>query len=341
MISVFSHWIPWRPLLRVVLDFLFPIAGVLLAVSLWRFWWQAKLGAVVSYAVIFALVMVVLNAWLGLYKREHKRSVVQTRVRVALSLVLAIPVAYSVFPLLSIADDNRRLLLLSGFGALIGTLAQHAFRMHIQARGLMAHRVLIFGAGPTAQSIAKLVKKSDPDMQLVGFYPSPMETEISVLGPLLLPRSRSLSDTARALNAKEIIVAVPERRGGILPLRELLDCKLVGVTVLDLASHFERTLGQIRLDSLRAGWLIFGEGFRQGWGRTLVKRSFDIVAASILLMLAWPVMLITALLIVVEDGFPILYRQERVGLNGHLFNVINPDYPLALSGSHRNDGRIF
>lgn len=33
-------------------------------------------------------------------------------------------------------------------------------------------------------------------------------------------------------------------------------------------------------------------------------------------------MALAALLIVVEDGFPLLYRQERVGLNGRLFNVI-------------------
>jgi sugar transferase (PEP-CTERM system associated) len=92
--------------------------------------------------------------------------------------------------------------------------------------------------------------------------------------------------------------------------------------VLDLASYFERALGQIRLDSLKVGWLIFGEGFRQGWARTFVKRVFDITAASTLLLLASPVMLLTALLIIMEDGFPIFYRQERVGLNGRLFNVV-------------------
>ena len=69
-----------------------------------------------------------------------------------------------------------------------------------------------------------------------------------------------------------------ERRGGVLPLRELLDCKLSGIRVLDLSSYYERALGQIRLDSLHASWLIFGDGFRQGFVRTTVKRLFDIVA---------------------------------------------------------------
>jgi sugar transferase (PEP-CTERM system associated) len=124
------------------------------------------------------------------------------------------------------------------------------------------------------------------------------------------------------LNADEIVVALSERRGGAMPLRELLDCKLQGVRVLDLASHFEQTLGQIRLDSLYAGWLIFGDGFGQGLIRTVVKRIFDIICASILITLSLPVMIVVAILIALEDGFPLLYRQERVGLNGRLFNVI-------------------
>jgi len=117
-------------------------------------------------------------------------------------------------------------------------------------------------------------------------------------------------------------VAVTERRGGVLPLRELLDCKLAGVRVLDLASHFEQTLGQIRLDSLYAGWLIFGDGFRQGFWRTTIKRAFDVVCALILLILAAPVMALASLAIILESGMPLFYRQGRVGLNGRLFNVI-------------------
>ena len=120
----------------------------------------------------------------------------------------------------------------------------------------------------------------------------------------------------------EIVVALSERRGGSMPLRELLDCKLRGVRVIDIATHFEQTLGQIRLDAVSAGWLIFGDGFKQGWWRTFVKRIFDIVCASILILLALPVMLVTAFLIVIESSGPVLYFQERVGLNGRLFNVV-------------------
>ena len=323
MIKVFSHWIHLKTLLQVVVDIVFPVACVVLAVYWWGMGKQEHVQLVVIYALIFALLMVVINGWLGLYSRSSSRTLAQTRARAVLSLYLSVPLAYGVFSLLSVADANQKLLLLSGLAALFGTLALRVYTVHHSRAGtIMAHRVLIFGAGPEARSVGKVLRKSDPDIQIVGFYPSPSEGEICVPEQLVLSREQSLSDTADDLDVHEIIIAVHDRRGGVLPLRELLDCKLSGIKVLDLASYFERALGQIRLDSLRAGWLIFGEGFRQGWGRTAVKRVFDIIAALTLLMIASPIMIVTGLLIVLGDGFPMFYKQERVGLNGRLFNVV-------------------
>jgi len=322
VIKVFSHWIHWKTIFRIVLDTILPIACVLLAVYWVGHGGQINFDIVIVYAVIFALVMVVFNSWLGLYQLGHGRTIEQTRARAVLSLYLSIPLAYVVFAFLSVEDVNREFLLLSGLAAVFGTLAHRVFRIHNRAQAMMTHRVLIFGAGTEAHFVGQVLEKSNPDIHIVGYYASPTEVDTCIPDQLLLPRDRSLSDTTHSLNVHEIIIAVHDRRGGILPLRELLDCKLTGVNVLDLASYFERALGQIRLDSLRAGWLIFGEGFRQGLGRTFVKRLFDIVAALILLFLSLPVMLVTALFIMLEDGFPIFYRQERVGLNGRLFHVV-------------------
>lgn len=322
MIKIFSHWIPSTSVFQIILDLVLPIACVALAI-----YWTGRDGAdhfvmVVNYSLVFAFTIVLLNSWLGLYRRAHIRSVGQTRTRALLSLFLSVPLAFGIFSLRGNVEDQRQLLLLAGIAALFGTAILRVFMIYVRAGAMSRCRMLIFGAGTEAEAVANVLKRSDPDIYIVGFYPGPTDTRIAVSPKLVLPRSQSLSDTAKAANVDEIIIAVPERRGGILPLRELLDCKLSGVNVLDPASYFERTLGQIRLDSLRAGWLIFSEGFRQGWRRTAVKRLFDIVAAAILLILALPVMAITALAIVLENGFPLFYRQERVGLNGRLYNVV-------------------
>jgi exopolysaccharide biosynthesis polyprenyl glycosylphosphotransferase len=55
--------------------------------------------------------------------------------------------------------------------------------------------------------------------------------------------------------------------------------------------------------------------------RRILKRIFDIVFSLILIILALPILLISSLLILFESGWPLIYCQERVGLNGKLFNV--------------------
>jgi sugar transferase (PEP-CTERM system associated) len=126
----------------------------------------------------------------------------------------------------------------------------------------------------------------------------------------------------RQLGIHEIIVAVRQQRGGVLPLRALLDCRLKGVQVTDLARFFERVHGQVPIESLKVSWLIYGDGYRQNLVRNFVKRVFDIVASCGLLVAAAPVMVLAASMIALESGGPIIYRQERVGRGGRTFTVL-------------------
>jgi sugar transferase (PEP-CTERM system associated) len=184
---------------------------------------------------------------------------------------------------------------------------------------MMPKRVIVLGTGAEAQVVEQSLRAGD--FRVVGFYPVRGDAAGKVPQNRLIPTNVPLVETIRKLKVNEIIVAVGERRGGIMPLNELLECKLAGVRVLDLSSYFERALGQVHLDSLRASWLIFGDGFRQGAVRTFVKRVFDLVVASLLLIIALPVMIATAIVIVLESGFPIVYRQERVGRAGRVFQL--------------------
>jgi sugar transferase (PEP-CTERM system associated) len=129
-------------------------------------------------------------------------------------------------------------------------------------------------------------------------------------------------DTVKALGIDEIIVAVRQQRGGVLPLRSLLECRLSGVQITDLARFFERVHGQVPIESLKVSWLIYGNGYRQGWLRTTVKRLFDLAVAALLLLLTLPIMVLAALAIAFEGGRPVIYRQSRVGFRGRVFTVL-------------------
>ncbi|HET6597610.1 MAG TPA: sugar transferase [Anaerolineales bacterium] len=51
------------------------------------------------------------------------------------------------------------------------------------------------------------------------------------------------------------------------------------------------------------------------------KRLFDLSLGIFALLLVLPLMVLSALMIYLEDGLPVIFRQKRVGGNGHLFEM--------------------
>ena len=107
----------------------------------------------------------------------------------------------------------------------------------------------------------------------------------------------------------------------MLPTRHLLDCKLRGMPVFNEAGFCEQHLGRIDLDSIRADWLLYADGFTNGRMAKAVKRGFDIGVSLVLLLVTLPLMLLTAMLIRIDSPGPVLYRQRRVGLHGKVFTL--------------------
>jgi sugar transferase (PEP-CTERM system associated) len=323
MVRLFNHWFASNTLLQVLLDAILLFLSVVLAVAFLHRGELPNLAAVVPDALLFALAMVALNSVVGLYQRNPGRTVAQTTARIVLSLLLAVPVAWAIFTYLPRAEAWTDTLRLAVPLAFVTFVALRGIVSHSGMAPLFSRRTMVLGTGAEAVAVEHSMANLGHAIRFLGFFPAKKtDTAHQVAGSRILTGGMDLVDAARRYKADEIIVAVRERRGGVLPLRELLDCKLMGVRVLDLSSYYERAVGQLRLDSLHASWLIFGEGFRQGFTRTFVKRLFDILASSALLLLAAPVMLGAAVVIALESGFPILYRQERVGQGGRLFDVI-------------------
>ncbi|MCB1955989.1 MAG: TIGR03013 family PEP-CTERM/XrtA system glycosyltransferase [Rhodocyclaceae bacterium] len=324
MLKIFSHHISHQSLVNLLIDALILAVGLLIGFSLqidgapaldWRM--------AVPSALVFAVAMMVLNSAFGLYKPFADASLKTVVGRLALPVVVSMPVAYGVYSVLPwghFAPDAGGLtaVLLLGFVMINRGIANRG-----QRSALMARRVLVLGAGEDAALVERVL--SGPEaraLSIVGFIPTAQDGERCVSPSRIVEYSGRLVELVRREQVDEVIVAVRERRGGILPMRELLDCKMLGIKVLDLSSFYERVQGQVRIESLKASWLIYGEGFRQGIARTVVKRLFDLAASIILLVLALPIMIVAAIAILIEDGAPIFYSQERVGQGGRSFRVI-------------------
>ncbi len=185
------------------------------------------------------------------------------------------------------------------------------------------HRTLVYGSGRRSAAIAEMRRRADRrGFYIVGNVPAPGDASDLVKSDSASTEV-SLLTLAQELRADEIVVAMDDRRGN-LPIRELLDCKLRGISIIDLVEFLERETGKIRVDLVNPGWLIFSPGFRYSRARFAMKRFVDIVVSLIGIVIGWPLMVLVSLAIKFEEGIsaPVLYRQERVGLNGDVFKVL-------------------
>ncbi|WP_255505450.1 TIGR03013 family XrtA/PEP-CTERM system glycosyltransferase [Alkalisalibacterium limincola] len=280
-------------------------------------------GEVMPRSIIFALVQILAMTALGLYviqSREGLRGqVVRTVVAFAAGGVLMIIAQY----LLPLDPTGRGVLFLAlvfGFTMVVvlRTLLQGLFSTRWLRR-----RILVLGAGERAVHINTQLRR-DADrrtFQIVGFLgvdgvseQVPVEQRVHATGPL--------HELCRRLNIDEIVVAPNDRRG-TLPMDDLVECRLRGVRIVELSEFFEEETGRITLSAVNPSWMVYSSGFNLGLARRVTKRAFDIVVASVVLVLALPVMALTALAIMIESGLrsPVIYSQDRVTQGHRHFRV--------------------
>jgi sugar transferase (PEP-CTERM system associated) len=288
-------------------------------------------------ALVFAATIIASNGAFGLYRRSQALSTSAYLLRVVLAPAIGIPLAFLVMRLLPGMEPLPSRWLTAVVLALLALLlVRHAVLLPVVS-ALLPHRVLVLGTGPEARLVEASLMSTNPlGMRLVGFYALEKMQETVVSPARVISRAAPLEDTVRQLGVNEVIVAVRQQRGGVLPLRALLDCRLNGVQITDLPRYFERVHGQVPIESLKVSWLIYGQGFRQNLFRGFVKRCFDVAASAALIVIAAPIVALATLLIAAEGGGPVIYRQERVGFRGRTFTV----YKLrSMSRDAEKDGK--
>lgn len=327
MIRLFRHYLPLPLLLMAIIEAAVLFASVYVGTAL-RFvggerGYYVSVGPIFPRALIFTFVMLSIMTAFGLHQRDVKQEgewdyAVRFVASFAVGLVVMLLIFYAV-PDLFLGRGAFGLAFLLAFA---GTALTRLAFVRLFRLDALRRRVMLLGSGSRSAKIEMLVRDEEGNRKfnLVGCLP--LTTADCCLNKTrILTDQGTILSVAKKYRIDEIVVGVRERRGG-LPADQLLECKLAGIEVVDLSSFFEREMGQIQIESLNPSWMIFSDGFRRGTFKDIIKRMFDVAASSVLLALTLPVILVTALLIWLESGRPILYRQERVGENERVFNVL-------------------
>jgi sugar transferase (PEP-CTERM system associated) len=283
---------------------------------------------------------------MGLYQLRQRLTFEAVIVRLMMGLgfaALGLTVVYFVYPPLSLWRGWWALSFVFAFLLLIAS--RFAF-MRIVEQDMFRRRVLVYGTGKRASALMQLRRRSDQrGFQIVAFVPVAGQAQL-IEDDRIDNSSSNLIELARKHEADEIVIAMDDRRKGF-PIRELLDCKFAGIDVVDILTFLERESGKVMIGLMEPSWMIFAEGFTRRNSRVAVARCVDLAAALVGLAIGWPLMALTALAILIEDGRPVLYRQTRVGLLGEPFQLLkfrsmtkDAEEPGEARWAQRNDSRI-
>ncbi len=284
---------------------------------------EANLGPLAPRAATVAGIILVSMIAMGLYQFHQRMQYREAAVRVIAGVLAGCVVIGALFYALPASIVTRDVAGIAVAYSMLLLLVVRYFFVRTVDRNIFRRRTLIYGAGERAASISDLRRKADRrGFQIVGKI-APDDDHVIGDTDVLTVNGRSIVEIAEQKEADEIVVAMDDRRGK-LPIRELLDARLKGIEIIDLLEFLERETGKIRVDLVNPGWLIFSSGFRTSAFRRFNKRLVDLLVSATLLLVLWPIMLLVALAIKMEDGLraPVFYRQLRVGRSDEPISVL-------------------
>lgn len=260
----------------------------------------------------------------GLYQGQIREGVSGVFIRIVVSFTASgvlLALFFYVFPDLYLQRGLSGLALVQAF-FIIATI--RAIFLELVDTDLLKKRILVYGAGFTANQIAdKLRRKSDQrGFKIIGYLALQNQGVIIQKDKLIDLGEQSLIEYAIKHDIDEIVAATSDTKTR-LNVDDLVECKMNGIRVTDVLSFFEHEAGQIRIDIIDPAWLVFSDGFRKSEFHLFAKRIFDLLVSFSFLLLVSPILVLAIIAIKIEEGLsaPIFYSQIRTGLNGKPFKV--------------------
>ena len=281
------------------------------------------------YGVLLAITLV--SSWLslalnGLYRLEGAFSRIEEIFKTLLAVVTAFILTAAALQFYR-GFSYSRLFLVLLFCVLFLLLAAWRFAFkaalrRLHRRGRFCERILIVGAGTLGRTLAELLNTNQEiGLSLAGFLDDdPGLRGAAVDGIPVLGTTGEAEALLRRHGIDAIYIAIPmEDRSKLERLVRTLQSTYVAVyfvpDIMDLLS-----LRAVVEDLHGMPVVHLSSSPLTGWG-ALLKRLMDLVLATFGALACAPLWAVIALMIKREDGGPVFYRQERMGLDGRSFRV--------------------
>ena len=193
----------------------------------------------------------------------------------------------------------------------------------VRKRGFNLRHVLIVGSGELGQSLAERINQHPEfGLKIVGFLSShPEKIGIEINGIKIIGLYNQIPKIIQLFGVDQLYIALPlNAQDRLEKVLNSLNEETVDVKVVpDLLRFMNLQTGVDELDGLPI--INLAESPLYGWN-VILKRISDIIFSVILIVILSPLFIILAIIIKLESTGPIIFWQERMGLDGKLFEML-------------------
>ena len=193
---------------------------------------------------------------------------------------------------------------------------------YARSKGYNQRHILIVGAGALGRELArKAYTYTELGLHVIGIVDDdPQKRNKMFDGAPVLGKLDDINRLIQERGVQQVFIALPmTAHQRILDILASVDQECVDVKFIpDLLQYISLRVGVEELDGLPI--VNLRETPIQGWN-SVIKRGFDIAFSILFLLLCSPIMLLLALLVKFSSPGPVLYKQKRMGLDGHVFNM--------------------
>jgi exopolysaccharide biosynthesis polyprenyl glycosylphosphotransferase len=198
----------------------------------------------------------------------------------------------------------------------------HLVRSYLRQHGIGVTRVVLAGAGDLGRMVMRNIA-AQPNLgyQLIGFLDdNPVKGTTDIGRFKALGAVSNFSRVMEEYAVDQLIICLPWQSYRTV-MRLLRECEMVGVKAQVVPDLFQLTKNQMDVEVLNGIPLISTREISIAGWNLILKRAFDVVASSLVLVLAFPIFLIISLAIWLDSPGPIIYSQTRRGRNGVPFQI--------------------
>ena len=267
---------------------------------------------------IFALVWVLVLTLMSVYDSRRNLYAADELTHLTLGSLLA-TVSLAGLLYLSYRDISRFLFLFFALQAYGYTLAWRLLvRSRVFANGREnVRRVLIVGAGKVGEELhAEITQHPHLGLQVVGFMDD--DAQKRAANGLVLGKLAQTREVVQSRGVDDVVIALPPRAYSEVNhlVAELHD---LPVKIWIIPDYFHLALHKAQISEFAGIPMLDLRAPALNEYQRLVKRVFDLVVGSVLVVLLSPLMLVIAIAIKRDSPGPVIYNSRRVGENGRLF----------------------